>query len=186
MSLITTTTTAMADTANERTPRQQPRRSAREKRVSQQFSNSELSDCFRNVEQELKRRDLDDAVSPTKRKRVEQDTDLSDLDLPHMDLDEDEDEDEYVAPRKFKAPTRGRGRGRGRAGGAPKKPRATKTVPDTPDKPPRRSRKATGALTPGGRGIKEAKIADDNALFSISFPCAARYFECLTTDFQTL
>ena len=120
-------------------------------------------------------------VSPTKRKRVELDADLSDVDLPD---DEDDDEDDYKAPSKFKPPAtargrgRGSGRGRGRGAGttpsAPKRPRANKTttLADTP-----RARKA-GTTLKSTRSVGEARISDDNALFSPSLSLYSRTYLC--------
>ena len=71
----------------------------------------------------------------------------------------------------------GRGRGRGRGGGttASRRPRTNKVASVSPIKAKtpntnaaRRVRTAGGASTSGGRSLVEAKIQDDNALFSTS------------------
>ena len=80
-------------------------------------------------------------------------------------MDESEEEDDYVAPKKSKA------KGRARGPPAPKKQRPTKASQAVPTKTPaRRGRKpGAGATRAAAKGPSEAKITDDNALFSESF-----------------
>lgn len=96
-------------------------------------------------------------ASPTKRKRAEEVEQL----LSDIELLDSGGEDDYVAPRKPKAKAKTRGPP------APKKQRATKAAPGPVKTPARRGRKpGTGATRATAKVPSEAKIADDNALFS--------------------
>ena len=115
-------------------------------------------------------------TSPTKRRRSDTDAtsddDEAELVLSDNQIDS-EREDEYIAPIKTRGTGRGRGRGRGRGTGvtrgrgaanAAKKPRPAKPAAKSPT---RRSKKASGKAV--AKSVEEAKISDDNALFSSCF-----------------
>lgn len=99
-----------------------------------------------------------------KRKRVEDDDGLqgiSDIEVPNYA--ESDGEDDYTAPRKPK--NAGKGKAKTRTPAGPKKPRAPKANGDSTKTPTRRGRKPGPAKL---KASEDAKLAEDNALFSAS------------------
>jgi cohesin complex subunit SA-1/2 len=152
-------------TDGERTPA--PRRSTREKKPAQQYAQGKHSSPIFTPRVSHPLPDVN--ATPTKRKRVapgaDADDDLTDVPPEVAGDDEESQEDDYVAPRRKTAAAKGKGKARGPP--APKKPRAAKTAPKTPT---RRPRKVNGtAPKTVAKGPSDAKIANDNALFSTCF-----------------
>ena len=105
--------------------------------------------------------------SPSKRKRAEDDDGFEDtigVEAP-VYAESDDDGDDYAAPRKPK--NTGKGKTKTRTPGGPKKPRAQKVNGDTTKTPTRRGRKP-GASKANALAPAETKLAEDNALFSVS------------------
>ena len=106
-------------------------------------------------------------ATPGKRKRHDPGTDADDdlTDVPPEDAGagEESQEDDFEAPQKKKTSAKGKGKSRGPP--APKRPRATKTTTKTPTRKPR---KVNGvAAKTVAKGSSDAKITNDNALFSM-------------------
>ena len=152
-----------------------PRRSTREKKVAQPFTLCTCNARFLHHFCVL----IGFVASPSKRKRVgdaDEDQQLSDVDVP-IPGDSDE-EDEYVGARKPKTGAKGKAKARGPP--APKKPRQAKPVDETGKAPARRGRKPKDGAAAASKTPAEAKISDDNALFSTCSTIFLLRVYCLT------
>ena len=112
-------------------------------------------------------------VTPTKRKRRQDEGVGGEEDGSDAALGDGEDggessaEDNYVAPKKKRVSVKGKGKSRGGAPAAPRKPRATKNTTKTPTRKPRKLNGVSNKTT--SKNSSDAKITNDNALFSTSF-----------------